>query len=180
MNKQKTFFALSITLIILFMAFSSRILGSVYRIAAGNRLLPLIPLIPRRCDSYGCGNFGAPRDGRARKHKGQDYISTVGQPVFTPIDGRVVSTGAAYADGRYPELTLVKIQSLSGVASFAFMYVLPVVQVGDTVTAGERIGTAQSLQARYPGIPNHVHIELAIGGLKVDPAPFFTTSLKQA
>lgn len=40
------------------------------------------------------------------------------------------------------------------------LYVAPAVAVGDVVVAGQEIGAAQDLNARYPGITNHVHVEL--------------------
>jgi hypothetical protein len=48
------------------------------------------------------------------------------------------------------------------------LYVDPSVHEGDTVRLGEPIGTAVSLQRRYPGITNHVHLEIAEAGRKID------------
>lgn len=166
--KQQFFFSLSI--IVIMYIFGRKLLSGTHRLFTSAFMLPLIPLIPRKCDSYGCGNFGASRDGGKRSHMGQDYISREGQPVFSPIRG-TVSAGPAYADGRYSELRRVTITGAS--ARVNLMYVLPHVSVGQTVEAGELIGYAQSLQKRYPGIPDHVHLEVSISGVKVDPLPYF-------
>lgn len=166
--KQQFFFTVSI-LVIMYI-FGRKILSGTHRLFTSAFMLPLIPLIPRKCDSYGCGNFGASRDGGKRSHMGQDYISREGQPVFSPIRGSV-SAGAAYADGRYPELRRVTITGTA--ARINLMYVLPDISVGQTVEAGELIGYSQSLQNRYPGIPDHVHVEVSISGVKVDPIPYF-------
>jgi peptidoglycan LD-endopeptidase LytH len=48
------------------------------------------------------------------------------------------------------------------------LYVDPRVAVGDTVALGRPIGTAHSLQVRYPGITNHIHLEIAEGSRKID------------
>lgn len=171
--KQKIFFALFT--IVLIMAFFSGItakaISMAYRSIASKFFPPTYPdLLLRKCDSYGCGNFGASRDSGKRRHMGQDYITTENQHIYAPFSG-TVSTSAAYANGRYPFLKMVKIKD--GQTAVNIMYVSPIVKTGEYVERGQFIGYAQSLQSVYPGIPNHVHVEVSLFGQKVDPAPFF-------
>lgn len=146
----------------------AKAVGMAHRLLSSVFFPPVQPLVPRKCDSWGCGHFGASRDGGKRKHKGQDYLVTPGQIVYAPISG-VVTTGPAYASGLHPELRLIKITD--GATVVNIMYALP--GTGGYVAKGERIGTAQSLQSVYKGIPDHIHVEVSIAGVKVDPAQYF-------
>lgn len=114
---------------------------------------------PRTHDTYGLGAFGASRDGGSRKHEGVDYQAEAGQVVAAPISGYVTKIGAAYAgdsDLKFVEITNDAI----GYTARAF-YVDPTVEVGDTVRLGQQIGTAHSLQSKYPGgMTDHVHLEV--------------------
>lgn len=174
MNKKQVIFA-TLTIFIIMITFTSiarATLSASYRLFAKGFFLPVIPLAPRGSDSFGSGKFGASRDSGRRKHMGQDYLTPVpNQPVFSPIGG-LVTISTAYADGRFPELKMIKINDGIG-TTVNLMYVSPDIEGGTTVMAGEHIGFAQSLQRRYPGIPNHIHVEVSVGGIKVDPAPFF-------
>jgi murein DD-endopeptidase MepM/ murein hydrolase activator NlpD len=111
-------------------------------------------------DAYGYGRFGASRDGGVRQHEGVDWIAEPGQPVLAPISGYVTRVGFAYAgdqDLKYVEVTNPALGYVARV-----FYVDPSVEVGQTVRLGEPVGTAHSLQAKYPGgMTDHVHMELA-------------------
>lgn len=169
MKNKQVFFFLTITIIlIMWFTVGAKAVGMAHRLFSSAFFPPVQPLVPRKCDSWGCGNFGASRDGGKRKHKGQDYTVTAGQPVYAPISG-TLTTGPAYASGIHPEMRLVKITD--GTTAVNLMYVLP--SAGGQVSKGERIGTAQSLQGLYPGIPDHIHVEVVIAGVKVDPSPYF-------
>lgn len=148
----------------------AKTVSAAHRTFTGLMQPPLFPLSPRFSDSYGSGIFGASRDGGKRSHKGQDFLGQPGQAVFAPIGGKI-SSGLAYADGRFPDLKLVRISDAKKVVKL--MYVLPSVSTGQTVAAGDQIGTVQTLQSKYPGIRDHVHVEVHIAGLAVDPLPYF-------
>jgi murein DD-endopeptidase MepM/ murein hydrolase activator NlpD len=114
---------------------------------------------PRLHDAYGDGEFRAPRDGGERRHEGVDYRAVPGQAVEAPMSGYVTHIGYAYPGDRryrYVEITNPAL----GYTSRVF-YVDPEVREGEAVHIGEPIGTAHSLQARYPGITDHVHLEIA-------------------
>ncbi len=124
---------------------------------------------PRGHDDFGDGEFGARRDGGTRAHEGVDYIASAGQAVHAPMSGYVTKIGYAYAgdtDLKFVEITNPAL----GYAARAF-YVSPGVELGQTVRLGDTIGKVESLQSHYPGITDHVHLEiLAPGGDRVNAA----------
>jgi murein DD-endopeptidase MepM/ murein hydrolase activator NlpD len=112
----------------------------------------------RHEDTFGSGHFGASRDGGKRKHEGVDYVIAPGAAVHAPISGEVARLGFAYGgEGGYRVVEIVNSETK---IKARVLYVAPSVQVGDIVVAGQEIGAAQDLNARYPGITNHVHVEL--------------------
>ena len=129
-------------------------------------------------DAYGEGEFGASRDGGVRRHEGVDFKADAGQAVRAPISGYVTKIGYAYADDqalRFVEITNPALRYAARV-----FYVNPKVQVGDTVALGREIGTARSLQRKYPGgMTNHVHLEiLDRGGRHLDAANMITAEYR--
>ena len=122
---------------------------------------------PRGHDHFGDGGFGARRDGGSRSHEGVDYAAVADQAVKAPISGFVTKIGFAYAGDdslRFVEITNPAI----GYVARAF-YVEPSVKVGDVLRLGEVIGKAASLQSHYPGITDHVHLEIMRpGGARLD------------
>lgn len=113
----------------------------------------------RAHDAYGEGEFGASRDGGARRHEGVDYDAAPGQKVVAPISGFVSKIGYAYAGDTDLKFVEVSNPALGYVARV--FYVDPTVEVGQAVRVGAVVGTAHSLQAKYPdGMTNHVHTEL--------------------
>lgn len=125
--------------------------------------------VPRGHDDFGDGNFGARRDGGSRSHEGVDYVASAGQDVRAPISGYVTKIGYAYAGSS--DLKFVEITNPAlGYVARAF-YLTPVVEVGQAVRLGEAIGRVESLQGHYPGITDHVHLEvMEPGGERVNAA----------
>jgi murein DD-endopeptidase MepM/ murein hydrolase activator NlpD len=122
--------------------------------------------MPRSHDAFGDGFFHAARDGGRRPHEGVDYDATPGQTVVAPIAGEVTKIGFAYPGDTH--LRYVEIENPVLRLTARALYVDPSVREGDTVRLGQPIGTAVSLQRRYPGITNHVHLEIAEAGRKID------------
>jgi hypothetical protein len=116
----------------------------------------------RTCDAYGCGGFGARRDAGDRDHEGVDFDAVAGQAVSAPVSGFVTKIGMAYPDDAVLKFVEITNPALRYVARV--FYVDPTVVEGEAVRLGEAIGAASSLQRRYPGITNHVHLELAREG----------------
>ena len=121
---------------------------------------------PRGHDGYGDGFFHARRDGGSRPHEGVDYDSRAGQDVAAPISGYVAKIGYAYpGDERFK---YVEIDNPALKLQARVFYVDPDVAVGDSVEIGRPIGRAHSLQRRYPGITDHIHLEVEAAGRKID------------
>lgn len=121
---------------------------------------------PRLHDAFGNGEFGASRDGGSRQHEGVDYAADADQAVSAPISGFVTKIGYAYGGDdslRFVEITNPAI----GYVARAF-YVDPGVALGQVVRLGETIGTVASLQSHYPGITDHVHLEVMKSGERLN------------
>ncbi len=133
---------------------------------------------PRAHDAYGEGAFGASRDGGSRRHEGVDFIAEAGQAVVAPVSGYVTKIGHAYAGDN--DLKFVEITNPAIRYAVRVFYVDPTVQVGDTIALGRAIGTAHSLQRKYPdGMTDHVHLEvLGRGGRRVDAEHMITASYR--
>jgi murein DD-endopeptidase MepM/ murein hydrolase activator NlpD len=114
---------------------------------------------PRTHDAYGEGEFGASRDGGARRHEGVDFRAEAGQPVMAPISGYVTKIGYAYPGDQ--QLQFVEITNPALRYAARVFYVNPKVEVGESVAIGSVIGAAHSLQRKYPGgMTDHVHLEI--------------------
>jgi murein DD-endopeptidase MepM/ murein hydrolase activator NlpD len=111
----------------------------------------------RGVDIFGSGTFGAIRDAGTRRHHGVDYVSQPGAQVLAPLSGKITRIGFAYSreDLQYVEIVQPQTQ-----ISVRVLYVSPTVAKGDFVSAGDALGAAQDLTDRYPGITNHVHVEM--------------------
>lgn len=121
---------------------------------------------PRGHDAFGDGYFQASRDGGSRRHEGVDYDSRAGQTVLAPISGYVSRIGYAYpGDERF---RYVEIDNPALHLEARVFYVNPKVEVGQTVGLGHPIGTAHTLQGRYAGITDHIHLEIEQRGRKID------------
>ena len=120
----------------------------------------------RQCDGFGCGHYGASRG--TRDHRGIDYEAVAGADVVAVIGGEVTRIGWPYANANY---RYIEITTQDGYV-VREMYVSPNANlvVGSQVIQGEVIGTVQSLQPRYPGITDHVHVEVRENGVVIDPA----------
>lgn len=118
-----------------------------------------------RSDEAGDGRFGARRDGGTRSHLGLDFIADVGGLVFAPVDGVTGDAGICYRDD--PSYSYVRIHT--DWAEVRVLYVAPSLPAGTWVEAGQVIGRAQNVAARYgPPMTNHVHLEVRpVGGVKL-------------
>jgi murein DD-endopeptidase MepM/ murein hydrolase activator NlpD len=134
----------------------------------------LLTELPRRgTDAWGCGDFGASRDGGKRTHSGIDYTIEPGGLVRSPVSGVVTKLGFPYGDDlsyRY-----VQVSDRSG-RNHRFFYVDPIVVLGENIEVGDLLGAAQDIAERYakrePGrqrMTNHVHYEVMAAGKFIDP-----------
>lgn len=118
-------------------------------------------------DKFGSGSYGTRRDGGRRSHNGVDYISYAGQSIRAVIGGTITKIGYPYAN----DMTFRYVEISNSNYSVRHMYVLPAsyIQKGSIVRSGDVIGSSQSLLLRYPGITDHVHIEIKYKGGYIDP-----------
>ena len=98
-----------------------------------------------------------------RTHNGIDYAAHEGEAVPSPVDGSVVLAGA---DGSWGPVVAVKdsagrVWRLCGVAS-------PKVKEGDTVSAGQVLGTVGSVSCECAE-ESHIHLEVMQDGRYLDP-----------
>ncbi|HEX8269757.1 MAG TPA: M23 family metallopeptidase [Flavobacterium sp.] len=109
----------------------------------------------RLCDVHGCGSFGADRG--SRKHMGEDYVTAPGEPVYSPICGKIIRVAYPYADN----LSYKGVEIKNSTHEVKIFYMTLTVPLGSTVTLGQQIGVAQNIAAKYsPGMTNHVHVEV--------------------
>jgi hypothetical protein len=125
--------------------------------------------VVRGTDSWGSGCYGAIRDGGSRVHRGVDLEGMVGQWVVSPYDGKITRFPRPYGDGgagdRGIEIVIPKIDR-----RIKLFYVAHIPKLEMTfVKRGDRIGRLLSLEARYPGITPHVHVELWQEDFRVEP-----------
>lgn len=102
-------------------------------------------------------------------HNGVDLAAPTGTPVYAPGSGEVV-----FAEERIVTGNSVVIEHYPGV--YGLFYHLDSIDVseGELLKRGERIGTVGS-----SGVSTgpHLHWELRVGGVSVDPGPFLNTPL---
>jgi murein DD-endopeptidase MepM/ murein hydrolase activator NlpD len=115
----------------------------------------------RKCDAYGCGNYGASRGNRL--HNGTDYISVAGEDVYAPISGEIYSIGDPYKHANKHHGKFDSIYIINKKYYVKVYYVSPSINIGDYVSAGQKIGVSQDLSIAYPptrngSMTNHIHI----------------------
>lgn len=109
-----------------------------------------------------------PFNGQAEFHRGVDYATRAGSPIFAVANGVVTATRVTPGYGK-----LVEIRHPDGYSTrYAHCQTIDV-QTGDTVRQGQIIATVGSTgRATGP----HVHFEVHQGGRHVDPARFTQAS----
>jgi leukocyte cell-derived chemotaxin-2 len=119
----------------------------------------------RQRDKWGFGSFGAGRGGRP--HQGVDFAVRAGDDVLSPVDGLILRPAAPYKDDpRFDGVVIEGSGPWTGVEVKIF-YVAG--ERSGSIKAGERIGRAQNVASKYPGITNHVHLEVRVGGRLLTP-----------
>ncbi|MDQ1636606.1 MAG: hypothetical protein QOJ32_3415 [Frankiaceae bacterium] len=105
--------------------------------------------------------------GRGRRfHAGQDFGAPLGSPILAATDGTVVYAGWANGYGNY-----TCIDRGRGFATCYGHQSRILVRVGQLVKAGEEIGLVGSTgNSTGP----HLHFEVRLNGVPVDPRPYLT------
>jgi murein DD-endopeptidase MepM/ murein hydrolase activator NlpD len=137
-----------------------------------------------RVDSVGDGNYGASRKRKVKgkvikyRHKGVDFITTPGDYIKSPITGEIVWFGYAYkTDNAKEKLRSIHIK---GVGEFSnvkikilYCTLRELFKKGDKICQGDIFALAQDNAQRYKSMINHMHIEIRINGVLVDPLKYF-------
>ncbi|KAJ1195087.1 hypothetical protein NDU88_004369 [Pleurodeles waltl] len=109
----------------------------------------------RNCDLYGCGCYRCPR---GRKYlKGVDVVCRDGSTVYAPFTGTISNHAMCYGD----------VEDSPGSEGFTFIgsgFCFKIFNVkpddhDGPVMKGCRLGTMLPMQARYPRITSHIHIQ---------------------
>lgn len=129
----------------------------------------ILPGSTRLADRWGHGRFGEPRG--ARTHGGLDIVAVPGEVVSSPIEGTITPESLPYADdASYRGLLISGTGPWEGYEVRMF-YVVGF--LSGRVAAGQTVGLAQDLGRRYPGITNHVHLEVRYHGTVLNPMDTF-------
>jgi len=125
--------------------------------------------IIRGCDASGCGTFGASRG--SRTHQGEDYVAEWNESIFSPISGKVTRFPFPYGD----DLRYTGIKIKNDDYTVKIFYMKASVPAGTNVIAGQIIGTAQNIAAKYSSpMTNHIHVEIRnSAGTLVKPSSLF-------
>jgi hypothetical protein len=126
----------------------------------------------RQRDSWGRGHYGAPRG--SRTHRGLDIVSVPGEVVSSPIPGHVVREAVPYAND--PSLRGVVIKGSGEWNGFEVKVFYVEGLFSGFVRAGDPLGHAQDITQKYPGITNHIHVEVRVDGEEVSPLDYFGMS----
>ena len=134
----------------------------------------------RKTDPYGCGEFGASRDGGARRHEGVDFMAEAEQPLVAPISGYVSKIGFAYPGDNV--LKFVEITNPALRYTARVFYIDPQVELGQAVHVGQPIGVHHTLEQKYPGgMTDHVHLEIIDNrGTRIDATRLITARYEPA
>ena len=99
-----------------------------------------------------------------RTHNGVDYACAEGSAVSAPCSGKVTETGT---DGQWS--SVVTLEDASGRLWRVCGVNSPAVKPGDTVTAGQKLGTVGTISCECAE-EAHIHLEVLQNGQYLDPA----------
>ncbi len=113
------------------------------------------------------GEFGAPRSG-GRSHEGFDVVAACGTPLVAVANGRVLRAG--YDPVLYGNYLLIHGEGEGRSYFYAHMPRPGPVARGDRVWEGERVG-AVGETGNAISVGCHLHFEIHVHGVPVDPYP---------
>jgi murein DD-endopeptidase MepM/ murein hydrolase activator NlpD len=111
-------------------------------------------------------DFGAPRDGGARRHQGNDIMASMGTPIVAPIAGTITLLQSGGRGG------LAIFETGVGNVEFYFAHEQEITaRQGQEVAAGQEIGRVGNTGNSAGGAP-HLHFEIhPAWGAAIDPYP---------
>ena len=117
--------------------------------------------------------FGAPRDGGFREHGGVDITESNWKPGSDPRIPVVAVRGGTVISNKYDDsggyYSGVMVRQDDGYDS-RYLHMMPSVQPGDKITAGQKIGRLISLGKN--GSNTHLHFELYKGNQLLNPTSY--------
>ena len=112
----------------------------------------------RGIDVWGSGAYGAGRGKRI--HKGADYVCIPGQSIVAPINGVIIRQRLPYAD-RVERILFGGVLIRGAHCDITLFYLqLDVKLITMRVDIGQKIGVAQDISLKYPGIIPHIHMQI--------------------
>jgi murein DD-endopeptidase MepM/ murein hydrolase activator NlpD len=137
------------------------------QVAAGHRHGQIFPVRGPHWTRGPVGEFGAPRNG-GRTHEGFDYMAPCGTKLVSARIGMVLKR--AYDPVLYGNYVVIHARGLPRNYWYAHMLKPAIVQVGEVVRTGQRIGSVgKTGNALTVGC--HLHFEMHVHGHPVDPEP---------
>lgn len=114
----------------------------------------------RSTDRYGSGQFnaGRVRGGKRHHHQGLDIVAKAKEQILSPIDGDITREAIPYAP-----FTGLVIRGTGTYLGYEVKLFYVQGYRSGPVIKGEVIGRAEDLTKKYPGITNHVHMEVRNG-----------------
>ncbi len=151
-----------------------RLIGSLKEAGQASTVLQAIPLArPLSGEHSVSSNFGARSDPflhSAAMHTGIDFKSPYGNPVYSASAGRIIVAGQQGGYGN-----MVEIDHGFGITTRYAHLSNITVDVGDTVSKGEKVGLVGST-GRSTG--PHLHYETRIDGEATDPMRFLQAATR--
>lgn len=129
----------------------------------------IVGMTSRRMDRHGSGQFGSTRSGHS--HQGLDIVSRAGETVFSPIEGQVIRQAHPYKDDSSLEGVVIRGSGDHAGYEVKLFYVQGL--FCGHVSPGSPVGVAQDLTTKYPGITNHVHMEVRYHGKLMNPSDVY-------
>ena len=103
-------------------------------------------------------------------HKAIDFLASYDLNVYAVADGTVSNVYTNYLEG-----TVIEISHSDGIVSvYKSLNSEVSVAVGDSVSAGQIIGQVADSMAQESNTGAHLHFEMTVNGVKVDPNDYLS------
>jgi hypothetical protein len=119
----------------------------------------------RGLDAFGSGQPGASRGNRF--HKGIDVVASPMERILCPIGGQVIREAFPYRDD--PSMRGILIRGTGDYVNWEIKLFYVLGLFSGSAKPGQLIGHAQNVGSKYPGITNHIHMEVFRSGVQIDP-----------
>lgn len=134
------------------------------------------PMEQGEIQDYPGAKFGAPRP-NGRTHLGRDIVGTPGMKFSAALPGTVSSIFNLYDLPAGGKSKGISIKHENGMET-RYLHTNPSVKVGDTVKAGQKLGTITDTDSGST-VP-HLHFEVIVNGTHVDPEPLLKGAFKMS